>query len=483
MNLYIVAVAVVIGVLAGVPALAEAQSAGGTPRARLAPNRMLIVDDKPTFIIGLYEHPKADARLKEAVDAGFDLIQCPPDVQALDRVHRLGARAWINTGYSIDLSEETAKRKAALAEMVGKFGAHPALLVWEGPDEALWNCWYGTMQQMDAEFAAMRKEVEARPELKGPMEAAMRCYDRSMWREWEALRTEFWRKAGKASPQPNVRMDTAAQRAGKMGDGMTAGARYLRGLDPGRFIWLNHAPRNSIRAMREHNRAVDMAGCDIYPIPFNLGVGHSDLVNTRPSSVGDYTDRMRQAAPGKACAMVLQGFGWRDLETKPDEARVKVGMGRRPNLREQRFMAWDAIVHGANAILYWGTAHLKEPDSDETREFWQDLLKVVREVRSLDRFIVAPAPRSEPRVKVEENFASNDGTGVRAMLRQAGGDHLLVVVNENPFGVEFAVSGLPSDLEGRTLEGDGSSGVSVRKGAVRDGIAAFDVHIYRLAGR
>ena len=44
--------------------------------------------------------------------------------------------------------------------------------------------------------------------------------------------------------------------------------------------------------------------------------GALDLPDRNLTSVGAYTDRMRAAAPGKAVAMVLQGFGWRDIVTR-----------------------------------------------------------------------------------------------------------------------------------------------------------------------
>lgn len=447
---------------------------------RLTQNRMFIVAGQPRFIIGLYEHPARDDRLREAVEAGFNLIHCPPDAAALDRVHAAGAWAWINTGYALDLSEDTDRRKVALADMVQRFGKHPALLVWEGPDEALWNCWYGPIQELDMERAAMHQEAQSRSELLTLLRQANEHYERALWSEWEKLRAEFWQRVGKPIPKPEARMDLAAQRASRMGDGFTAGIHYLRKLDPHHFVWLNHAPRNSIRAMRQHNRAVDMAGCDIYPIPANLNNGHSDLGNVWPSCVGDYTRRMRQAAPGKACAMVLQGFGWADLAEATDEAQKKVGIGRRPTRYEQRFMAWDAIVNGANAILYWGTAYLKEPESDDAKRFWQDLLSVVREVRSLERFIVQPDLSPAPKVRVQEHYASNDGTGVRAVIKQSGDDYLIIVVNENPYGVAFSLDGLPIALDGRRLSvlGEPDADVVVRSRSLRDGLKAWEVRLY-----
>ena len=450
------------------------------PKARLSPNRMLMVGGRPRFIIGLYENPASDERLRQAVEAGFNLIHCAADRSALDRVHAAGAWVWVNTGYALDLSEDADNRRKALQDLVGKLADHPALLVWEGPDEALWNCWYGPLQQLEEEHQAMRHEADARPDLRPILNAALDRYHRALWAEWEILRNEFWRQSGKSIPYPNARLGLAEKRASAMGQGFTAGARYLRSLDPQHFIWLNHAPRNSIRAMREHNRAVDMAGCDIYPIPSNLGNGHSDLGNVWPSCVGDYTDRMRQAAPGKACAMVLQGFGWSDLSPTVDEAAEKVGIGRRPTLHEQRFMAWDAIVHGANAIMYWGTAYLKEPDSDAAKRFWNDLLSVVCEVRSLERFIVEPDLTPSPSVRVEEHYASNDGSGVRVAVKRSGEAYLLIVVNERSYGLAFSLNGLPSALEGKRLRLIGEQGteVTVRGRALRDGIVGWGVRLY-----
>ncbi|MGC8668490.1 MAG: hypothetical protein ACP5VE_10290 [Chthonomonadales bacterium] len=453
----------------------------GPTKAHLAPNGMLVVNGEPRFLIGLYENPESDARLREAISGGFNLIRCPSVRAALDRVREAGAWAWVNTGDAMDLSADTEARKRTLASMVQALADHPALLIWEGPDEALWNSWYATMQETDAEIDAMRREAQANASLRQIFDEAVDRYHRALWPEWQELRSRFWAKAGKSDPHPSARIDQAAQRAARLARGLASGMRYLRRADPRHFIWLNHAPRNSVRALREFNREVDVAGCDIYPIPYNLRTAHSDLVNMRPSSVGDYTDRMRKAAPGKACAMVLQGFGWADLEQTPNEAASKLGVGRRPTQQEQRFMAWDAVIHGANAILYWGTDYLKNPQSDDARRFWQELLNVTREIRSLERFLVMPNVAPAPSLQVEEHYASNDGTGVRIAIKQAAGQFLLVIVNENPYPVAFSVRGLPAELEGTQLAlvGNGHSGaVSVREHAFRDGLEGFGVRLY-----
>lgn len=451
---------------------------------------MLLIDGQPGFILGLYENPEDDAVLKEAVDAGFNLIQCAANVEALNRVQRAGAKAWVNFGGSLDLSSDTEKRKESLTETVRRVGQHPALLVWEGPDEILWNHWWATMEQLRPELETMRKTADGKPELEALQRHGRDRFERGLYAEFEQLRAEFWNKVGQPSPHPGVRIDDAPERVRLSGDGITAGIQYVRALDPQHVIWLNHAPRNSLADLRLYNRAADLVGCDIYPAPANLAVGHSDLADMRLTSVGAYTRRMREAAPGKACAMVLQGFGWRDLkkdnEIKPSETAV--GIGRRPTFSESRFMAYDAILHGANAILYWGTAYLKPVEDDGTLvagrpRLWHDLLRVARELRALEPALVAP-PVKGPKVRQAPTYGSVDDAGVLCSLRRVDDDYVLLVVNETGDGIGFSIESLPAKLNGRTLyrlHSMESHTITGRR--LTDGIKPRDVHVYATSRR
>src|SRR5690606_26326563 len=129
-------------------------------------------------------------------------------------------------------------------------------------------------------------------------------------------------------------------------EGMREGYSLLRTLDPKHPVWMNHAPRNQIAQLMAFNDAADIVGCDIYPVPFSADNGHSDIGLRTIASVGAYTDRMQESAPGKPVWMVLQGFGWSDIQPERKEFM------RRPEGHETRFMAYDAIVHGARGILY-----------------------------------------------------------------------------------------------------------------------------------
>lgn len=450
--------------------------------------RMLMVDGQPRFILGLYENPQNDAVLKEAVEAGFNLIHCGANVEALDRVQRAGAKAWVNLGDALDLSRDREKRTQRLAEIVQRVGHHPALLVWEGPDEILWNNWWVTMEKIRAELETMRKMAGGKPGLETLQQRAQDWFERGLYVDFERARAEFWSKAGQPSPNPGVRVDDAPERVRKSGDGITAGIRAVRELDSRHVIWLNHAPRSSLADLRLYNRAADMVGCDIYPVPANLLVGHSDLLDMTLGSVGAYTERMRAAAPGKACAMVLQGFGWRDLKEKANEKQDAIGVGRRPNFGESRFMAYEAILHGANAILYWGTAYLKPVEDDGTTvtgrpKLWRDLLQLTRELRALEPALLAP-PLKSPKVRLSPTYGSIDGAGVLCSLRHVGEDYILLVVNETGDGLGFSIENLPAKLNGRKLHRLYSSEEHVVNGCcLKDGIRPRDVHVYATSRR
>lgn len=464
------------------------QSASGGTATLLNKERMLLVNGQPCFILGLYENPKDDAVLREAVAAGFNLIQCAPEVAELDRVQRLGAKAWVNLGGALDLSDDPANRRQQLTATVKRVAGHPALLVWEGPDEILWNNWWSPREQIWPELATMRTTAQGKAELEVLSRRAQDRFDRGLYAEFEQARAEFWRKADRPATVASARIADSPTRVRQSGDGITAGIHALREADARHVIWLNHAPRNSLADLRLYNRAADMTGCDIYPAPANLNVTHSDLVDLGLTSVGAYTERMRQAAPGKACAMVLQGFGWRDLRPKVKDYETAAGFWRRPTWAESRFMAYEAVIHGANAILYWGTANTKPVEDDGSPvsgrpQLWRDLLRVARELRALEPALVAP-PLKSPKVHQAETYGSIDGQGILCTARRVDDDFVILVVNETGDGLGFSLAGLPAKLNGRTLYRLYSTEEHpVADRRLTDGIKSRDVHIYATSRR
>ncbi len=446
----------------------------GAAVATLAPDRMMLVDGERTFIIGLYENPSDDAALDAAAKAGFNLIHASANAEALDR---LGARkvwAWLNTGGSIDLSEDSSAREGRLRNLVAEFAQHPALLVWEVPDEALWNCFYSAyMWRRNHEPAQLKPLIDEltdaalQTELRGMMADAKTLWETGFYARSEETADAIWRKLGKESPKPGLNISTASERATKMSEGMLAGYTLLRQLDSEHPIWMNHAPRNQLNLLASFNRAADIVGCDIYPVP-TFRNGHSDLMESTAAAVGAYTERMQAAAPGKPVWMVLQGFGWRDISDNPSSDPNE---GRRPRLNETRFMAYDAIVHGARGILYWGSAYI-EKDS----ELWEDLLTVIAELNALQPVLSAPDAPIRYAIQLADTYGSVD-RDICLLPKDVEGKVWLLVVNDWPEPLTYTITGL-TELNGvRYVEKYSESEALVEGGELTMTIAGHGVHV------
>lgn len=228
-------------------------------------------------------------------------------------------------------------------------------------------------------------------------------------------------------------------------EGLYEGYCFLRALDQQHIIWTNHAPRNTMAELAHFNRATDIAGADIYPVP--EGVGHSDMPNKTISVVGDETDKNRQAVWNqKPIFMVLQGFGWAELST-PDPERPPV----MPTFEQSRFMAYDAILHGANGLLYWGTNYTKKPS-----RFWSELRSLISELAALQDILASETLSASAAAQIVR-ITKHKGTrpalallverpAVRLMHKQHNRFNYLFLVNESP-GAWNVVLSLPPALK------------------------------------
>ena len=439
---------------------AEAEEPASPARPSVIdPDGMMRIDGERTFVLGLYENPEEDEVLAEVAKAGFNLVRASAKTEALDRLRAHGLRAWLNTGSRIDLSQDANQRETQLREMAAAYGGHPALLVWEVPDEALWNCWYRPFtwrkfkepEQLEERIDAL-SESELAAELTAKLEESEQLRDRGSFGESEAIANAIWTELGEEPKTgPAHDFSASAETAAMMCAGMRQGYALLRELDEPHPIWMNHAPRNPVPQLAAFNEAADIVGCDIYPVPRHL-TGHSDIADHSLASVGAYTETMQAGAPDKPVWMVLQGFGWKDIDASKTVNGEEVM--RRPNYDELRFMAFDTIVHGARGILYWGTAYI-EKDS----VLWKDLMTVVRELADLQPVLAAPDTELTLDFSYGPTMISL-GFGVHALPKRVGDATWILVVNEEEWPVEYTIHGLES-LEG-TLYADEKADRSAR---------------------
>jgi hypothetical protein len=375
---------------------------------RLGADNAILVDNERVFPIGIYHIPKSEEPFQELAEAGFNLARCKSE-EELDDAHEYGLKAWVSLGGTLDLSKDTEDRERRIRARIDELKDHPALLAWESMDEPAWT-----------------------------------------WKKpWE--------------PRASA-------------EGLAQGHRLVKELDPGHLLWINHAPRNTWETLAEFSQNADILSCDVYPV-ISKGIDadktyaimpsgkQTDLANQTISCVGEYVDKLEKAAGrDRATWIVLQGFAW-DNKQNPDNPLY-------PNYEEMRFMAYNAIIHGVNGILCWGTHSMPQPS-----EHWSNLKKVSRELGDLSPVLASPTIPSNVSLEYEEMGFSID-SGVELIVKEHDGAMYMLAANTTVGTAKVTFSRLPFSsnsldvlFEERSLDASG--------GSFQDKFAPYEVHVYR----
>lgn len=379
-------------------------------------------DNKRVFPIGSYYLPKEDAALKQMVDAGFNLFSCGSKAD-LDRVHKLGAQGWV----PLPLSEGVTPR---LKNMVNAVAGHPALAIWEGPDELVW--WFTAHSKLYSEFKVH--------------------HNRGAWKKLSPEAIRYAKEKGEVI-MPNINNAVA----------------YIRSVDPRNLqVWINEAQNSDMIYVGEYMDAIDVTGCDVYPIKTKR-----EESNTSPRKemqyIGQIAKRWSVASRGKPVWMVLQGFSWSELlAVEPESAKGRPLVY--PSFEESRYMAYDVIANGSRGILYWDMRYLT---SEECRT---SLYALARELNALQPFLTTdPKPVTVSIYQPEENSA----TRVASTVRQYGRDWMVALINEaDTVQMAAIVDGL-SLLNGHKLvELYGDDEVRVKNGRIIVRLRPFQVKVF-----
>lgn len=401
--------------------------------AQKSPGAYLTKNGRAFFPIGCYELPKEDTGLREMAEAGFNLVHCrnAPD---LDRVHAAGMMGWVSVPLQLGADND------ALRKAVEAVREHPALAVWEGPDEVVWN--------FTAYSGLHRSGIYKAPD-------------------------EWWRQTPFAVERSEVEAKNILPK-------LREACKMVRRVDLRNHpIWINEAARSDMKFVREYLDDIDITGCDIYPIHEKNGESQH-----LPAVVGDYTDRYRRVGRGKPVWMVLQGFSWHLIAPKDQQSAY-------PSFAETRLMAYSAIAHGAKGILYWGTVMLPKESP-----FRQSLFALTSELNALQPFLTAEK-QANVRVSLTESLTAKEmagarisingsngqplesSQGVRLLARQCRREWLIVLVNEDDhphMGVELSAL---ARFNGQTLELlYGSESATVKRGGFVTRLKPYEVKVF-----
>ncbi|MGD9855748.1 MAG: hypothetical protein AB7U20_12455 [Planctomycetaceae bacterium] len=368
---------------------------------------LLSIDGQLRFPIGIYEMPAEDAALKDMAAAGINLVHCS-DKADLDRAQAAGMKGWMPLGVQQGATDALRRQIEAVVD-------HPALAVWEGPDEIVWTF---TAYSFLAKAAGFTRD------------------------DWNA--------------QTDKAVAYSEAKGAEIIPKMRAGIALVRELDSHhRPFWMNEAADSDVQFVRQYVDAVDIIGCDYYAVR---------STGTDLQSVGRLVDRWDAIGRGRPVWMVLQGFSWHTAH--PERTRLY------PTFAQSRFMAYDSLVHGAKGILYWGSNQIDDP------AYRASLYALTSELSSLQPFL-AGEDHLGVRADVIDDLFDPPGRGVRAKLLRHGTDYLLMLVNEDAqrhLGVD--VSGLGM-IEGRALSLlYGSETARVQQGGIVTRLQGHEVKLF-----
>lgn len=373
---------------------------------------------KTQFPIGFYELPANDSDLARLAKSGVNLVRCG-SLKDLDRAQAAGVAAWVPLSFQEGATDALRNRVAELKD-------HPALAIWEGPDEVIWNF---------TAFSGLKNTAG---------------FTRDDWWNQKQKARDYAKREG-ARVLPNIRQAIA----------------MIREMDKSnRPVWINEAAESDVIYVRGYMDSIDITGCDYYPV--------KETIRNLPT-IGRLTDRWIMTGHGKPVWMVLQAFSWH----KGDPNRYK-GVAY-PTFHETRFMAWDAIVHGAKGVIYWGSETIDKP------EFRTSIYAITAELAAMQSILVAPDV-SGVKVRLIEgdidNIENKVRRGVRTLVRKVGDEWVVVLVNEDEvrhLGVE--VSGLEA-LNGKDLHllyGDES--ITVTAGEITTRMQGYETKVFSTSRR
>lgn len=265
-------------------------------------------------------------------------------------------------------------------------------------------------------------------------------------------------------------------------DQAAKGQDLVKALDPNHPLLTVEWP-GSVERFDQWRGLGDIYATDLYPIPRDRGYGRHP--NHDITQMRDYIAAINKARGNRPVALVLQAWNWEPLN---------YGKRGYPTPAESRFMAYQSVIHGAKALLYYGQLHCTRPNSASAlwseatdpavrqREFkqcqelnawfWEQHRAFFQELKSAQRIFLL-RDQKENAIRLTSATPS-----VEMLVKQSGEQQYVLAVNASDQEVE-AEFALPAGMklekfnvlfESRTL--------SVDAGKFKDRFAKYGVHVY-----
>ncbi|MSU59921.1 MAG: hypothetical protein EXS35_17430 [Pedosphaera sp.] len=264
--------------------------------------------------------------------------------------------------------------------------------------------------------------------------------------------------------------------------GNTSAADLQRGFDvihqedTNHPVVQTHAPRGTVAELQPYNVALDVLALDIYPVGVPPGA-NSTNVNKEISMVGDFALFLDTVGNHQKPFWMIEQIAWSGV-TPPGKTLVF------PTFRQERYMAYQAIILGARGLMYFGgniaaTLNAQDASLGWNWTFWNDVLKpVVLEIGDQSPLAGAlVASNSTLPVTMSGTVAPD----LEFCVREVPGFIYILASKREGATTNVTFSGLPSWATNGEVLYEAPRTVSATGGQFTDTFAPFDVHVYRFA--
>ena len=135
-------------------------------------------------------------------------------------------------------------------------------------------------------------------------------------------------------------------------------------------------------------------------------------------------------------------------------------------------MAWDAILHGSNGLIWWGTAYV--PDN---HPFLHDLTKVVTNLSSVKEILTLPDLSSPLRITYRE-MGHSINKGIEVKIKKEKDAIWILTANTERYAVraelhtQFSAEAAEVLFENRRI--------AIHQATIAEDYQPYEVHLYKL---
>jgi hypothetical protein len=222
----------------------------------------------------------------------------------------------------------------------------------------------------------------------------------------------------------------------------------------------------NLSELKYFSSTTDILGVDRYPIP-------ADPI----TSVTQEMQIAKEAVKGhKPVMAVIQTFGWYQYnKALPDRGRTPteadLQSGRAPTAVETRNMAYQAIVNGANGLLFYCYYDLRV--LPQYKEYWAQLKTLAAEIKTLSPVLLSTR-------KTTPVVCHPADCGVSTLVKNLDGELYLIAVNTSDKECKATMDvGVPIETKISVMF-EGRFALDVQGTKLTDHFKPLEVHVYDL---